>query len=303
MVSPIVTQRILNYRDRNGKNRPDQKSRRATNSFSLGGSQNGRGSGRGSFRRFEKINVWDITYDEVTNVYECFQPKLKLSQESTKVVENNFCTFSLVQQDDDRPPELFGRVLSLYPGAGNIERVRQMELLFPRFDQSPGLVTLKGATEISPDTPERPPESYSVRAQFFANDEDEQELRGQGGLFREHGFEPEFLSSHDNLFYFHTLEEADMMEMPWVIVVGSRWLSELNKDEYPVVTSNLFNLLMLNRVIINYRPERVMPLKKIINIKAHPDLFEEVETPDDVLDAVDRKFWEMFMYPVQYIAL
>lgn len=302
MLSPYIAQRKLILRE-NGKNRPDQKSRRLTVPFWAGGSQGDHGSRKGNFRRFEKINVWDITYDEVVSVYEYFQPKLKLSQESTKVKENNFCIFSLIQQDDNRPPELFGRVLSLYPKASNIERIRQMELLVPRFDAAPGLVTLKGALEIMPDMPERPPESYCVRARFFVNEEDKEELIVHENFIREHGFEPEFSSSHDHLFYFHALEKADMMETPWIIVVGSRWLSELDGNEYPVVTSNLFNLLMLNRVIINYRPEKIMPLKKIINIKARPDLFEEVETADDMLEAIDSKFWDMFTYPVQYIAL
>jgi hypothetical protein len=178
-----------------------------------------------------------------------------------------------------------------------------MELLFPRFDLPPGLVTLKGGTEILADTPERPSESYYVRVKLFVSEDDQKELQVQEAEFRERGFDTEFVSTHENLFYFHALEQADMIEMPWVIIIGSRWLSELDKNEYPTVTSNLFNLLMLNRVIINYRPERVMPLKKIININVRPNLFEEVESSEDIVNAVEQKFWDMFMYPVQYIAL
>src|SRR6185369_13454003 len=94
----------------------------------------------------------DITLGEVEEVYHHFKSQLVPSPAEAWVAKNYFCQLPLKRKGDDRPPVVFGRVKTVYPSAGYVDNLEEMELYFPNQVAAPDVLHVR-VEDISPQKP------------------------------------------------------------------------------------------------------------------------------------------------------
>ena len=78
----------------------------------------------------------DITLGEVDEVYQFFKSQLVPSPAEAWIAKNYFCQLPLNRRGEERPPVVFGRVKTCFPGDGYVNNLDQMEMYFPRAGRS-----------------------------------------------------------------------------------------------------------------------------------------------------------------------
>src|SRR3990172_1996976 len=98
-------------------------------------------------QHFERLNFDEITYWEVQDVEQKFLPYLM--QLSTREIRKGyFCRIPLRSFSSSAPPRLFGLVVSCFPDVARFEQLHRIEILLPRVNKPPALITV-GATEFN----------------------------------------------------------------------------------------------------------------------------------------------------------
>ncbi|MFT3895294.1 MAG: hypothetical protein QM730_27025 [Anaerolineales bacterium] len=262
----------------------------------------GGGSNR-NFARTNKLDLTEVTDTDVEMAMQFFGPQLRTAWDHNLIKKQRFCTIRLV--GNGGPAVIFGRVSTCYPHDGEIRSIRQMDILFPRLETEPAIVTVTEKDILSDDFGD-PPTSYLFRIQILGDAEDGSEFEGKDEDFQKKGFSAELNYEFDDLQSFHIQSDEQKFSMPWVYVISSRWISMLPKDIYAVVFANLKNILMQrNRIIINYHPDGYSSLNKVFKLRpgVSPIWFHDADTVDDVLDITEQTFNSLIMRPLSSLIL
>jgi hypothetical protein len=201
-----------------------------------------------------------ITLGEVQDAYHFFANQLLPSPYESWIAKDYFSMLELVRRRDGRPPAVFGRVKACFPSDGYIHNVQEMELLFPRRNGKPEILSIH-ADDILFD-PARPVQSYCVRVKFFATDEDIADFDQDGNTLLERGFQPEFVTGYLDLL---EMNQQDHTGYPWLYVASSRWFASIPASVQPEVRERLKDLLQWNKLVFNYHPESLPPETRTLN--------------------------------------
>ena len=242
-------------------------------------------------------SLFDIGLGEVNSAFKRFENQLIHAQENW-IGENYFCTIPLKRIRDGRPPMIFGRVTSCFPSDGYAENVEDVELLFPGGNALPDRVRIYKEDIIQ--FSQQLAQSYYIRVQFKASEEDMADFAGADSLFGVNGFYPEF----DNGYY-------DLLEMnpqnqtayPWLYVLSSRWFDSIPESIYPEVKAKLKEMLQWGKYIFNYHPDwlpkEVNTLNKVLGFKYEftPIVLAEPATPRETA-AIIQKVFDRDIFPM-----
>lgn len=185
-----------------------------------------------------------ITLGEVDDAYQFFAAQLVPSPYPSWIAPNCFCMIHLVEKDD-QPSVVFGRVKNCYPSDGQIQNIREMELLFPREDGKPDTILLR-AGDI------RFVESYFVRVKFLATREEAVEFGESEGLFTQQGFVPEF--EHGFIDFIES-NKQDQLSLQWIYLISSRWFASIPESVKPEIGEKLRTIIHDSPLAFNYHPE------------------------------------------------
>ncbi|HSD85589.1 MAG TPA: hypothetical protein VLG46_17135, partial [Anaerolineae bacterium] len=109
-----------------------------------------------------------LTLGEVQDAYKYFEHQLIPSPAEAWIARNYFCQLPLKPKGQDRPPAVFGRVRTCYPGDGNINNVEELEMYFPHRDAAPDLLHIRFG-DISL---QKPIQSYCVGVKLYVSEEE-----------------------------------------------------------------------------------------------------------------------------------
>lgn len=230
---------------------------------------------------------------EVDAVSDVFAPQLVRSPLDGWIARNQLCRVHL--KGTKRPPVVFGRVKSCYPGDGHAENVQEFDLLFPNKNSEPdvfriqaGMINFRAA---------QPVETYCLRVRFLFSADETAEFRGHEGSFLTEGFQPEI---HDDYLELLEIKERSQAPHPWLYVIGSRWLASIPDFRYDVILGRFREMLGRGRRIVNYHPDwlqkEVHSLNRELGLKYKLAKYylTEPETPQDTAQALQIEFGEMF---------
>ena len=239
-----------------------------------------------------------IMLGEVSDAQKYFALQLLPSPYPAWLGTNYFCMLDLVRKLG-RPPAIFGRVKTCYPGDGYIQNIQDMEIYFPQKDRVPDIVLLH-ADDISHD-PHKSPQTYCMRVKFLASEKDIDDFNGNEDVFLAQGFLPEFDTGYIDLLDIH---EQDRAALPWFYVIGSRWFASIPDSVRVEVREQLGRLIHWNRLIFNYHPEtlphEIRSLNREFGFKhGFTELaFIEPETPQQTAQIVASTFEKIFQQPI-----
>jgi hypothetical protein len=245
-------------------------------------------------------DLTSITLHEVQDAHRYYANQLVPSPAPAWIAPNYFCLIHLIPRPDERPPAIFGRVQTTYPGDGYVQNVQELELRLPGRERSPDLVRLR-AHELF-NTPDRPLQSFCVRLKFLLHPEDRAEFGGHEGTFVQHGYLPEFSDNYIDLLDIH---EQNHASSPWLYVISSRWFASIPVSMQPEVREKLTKLVHWNKLIFNYHPEHlpreVRTLNRELGFKpGFTDIFLiEPENPVQTFEIVSRTFDKLFEQPMK----
>ncbi|HLF72987.1 MAG TPA: hypothetical protein VI524_01465 [Anaerolineales bacterium] len=214
----------------------------------------GEGGGRPRPRRGPQgyRELASLRLGEVQDAIDLFKSQLVASPFESWVAPDYFCRFDLVRKRDGRPPVVFGRVKTCFPGDGYIQNIEVMELFFPRREGAPDVLHLHADDILQP--PRGAVQSYCVRVKFLASPEDIEDFNRQEDVFLQNGFLPEFTSGYLDLL---DMNEQELAGSPWLYVVGSRWFASVPESIQPEIREKLRSLIRWNRALFNYHPGRL----------------------------------------------
>ena len=241
-----------------------------------------------------------VTLSEVQEAHRYYANQLAPSPAPAWIAPNYFCLMHLIPRRDERPPAIFGRVQTAYPGDGYVQNIQEMELRLPGRERSPDLVRLR-VHELF-NTPERLLQSFCVRLKFFLHPEDRAEFGGHESPFVQQGYLPEFSESYIDLL---DINEQNQAASPWLYVISSHWFASVPVSMQPEVREKLIKLVHWNKLIFNYHPEHlpreVRTLNRELGFKpGFTDIFLiEPENPGQTLQIVSRTFDKLFEQPMK----
>jgi len=235
-----------------------------------------------------------ISLGDVEDVYHHFKTQLVASPAEGWIAKNYFCQLPLKTRGNDRPPLVFGRVKTVYPGDGYIDNVEQMEMYFPRRDAPPDLLHIHDH-DVSL---QKPTQSYCVGVKFYVSEAELGDFSQSENIFLEHGFAPLYETGYLELL---EVNEQNHSALPWLHVIGSGWFASIPLSVQAEVREQVRNLVHWDKVIFNYHPRRYS--------LQYPSLNEELDfnygftehflvAPQDtqqVLKKVEERFAGMFM--------
>ena len=262
------------------------------------GGERGEGPPKKEQRGYRDLT--SITLSEVQDAHRYYASQLAPSPAPAWIAPNYFCLIHLIPRRDERPPAIFGRVQTSYPGDGYVQNVQEVELRLPGREHPPDLVRLR-ANELL-NTAERPLQSFCVRLKFILDPEERAEFGGHEGLFVQQGYLPEFSDNYIDLLDIH---EQNQAASPWLYVVSSRWFASVPVSLQPEVREKLTKLVHWNKLIFNYHPEHlpreVRTLNRELGFKpGFTDIFLiEPENPVQTLEIVSRTFDKLFEQPMK----
>ena len=108
-----------------------------------------------------------LTLGEVEEAYSRFKYQLIPSPTEAWIAKNYFCEIPLKSKGQGRPPVVFGRVRTCYPGDGNVNNIEELEMHFPRKDAAPDLLHIR-FDDIALQKPTR---SYCVGVKLYVSEE------------------------------------------------------------------------------------------------------------------------------------
>ncbi len=241
-----------------------------------------------------------VTLGEVDEAHKHYANQLAPSPYPAWIAPNYFCMIHLTQKREPRPPALFGRVKTCYPGDGHVQNVQQLELLLPNRERAPDVIHLR-ANDILV-APNKPLQSFCARLRFLLSPEDAADFTGHDNLFLGHGFLPDFNNGYIDLL---DINEHNHTSLPWMYVIGSRWFASIPVSVQPEIREKLTKLIHWNKLIFNYHPERlqreVRTLNRELGFKAgYTDIFLiEPEDPSQTLQIASKTFDKIFNQPIK----
>ena len=244
--------------------------------------------------------ISSITLGEVDAAYKFYAGQLVFSPSPAWIAPNYFCMIHLAPKREPRPPALFGRIKTCYPSDGYLQNVQELELLLPSKDHAPDVVHLH-ANDIL-NTPERPLQSYCVRAKFLVLEEDIADFAGRETLFLQQGFAPEFSSAYIDLL---DVNEHTHQSLPWMYVISSRWFASIPVSMQPEIREKLTKLIHWNKLIFNYHPEHlpreIRTLNRELGFKpGYTEIFLiEPENSEQTIQIVSKTFDKIFTVPIK----
>ncbi len=252
-----------------------------------GASNNNNAPKKKSSRGYRDLST--IRLGEVNDAFQFFANQLAPSPYPSWIAPNYFCMIHLVEKHD-HPPVVFGRVKTCYPSDGQIQNIREMELLFPRKDGEPDTILLH-ASDI------RYVESYLVRVKCFATDEEAAEFAGSEGMFAQYGFLPEFERGYLELL---EIEDHAPIIYPWIHLIGSRWFASIPDSVRDEIVRKLRPLVDENPLAFNYHPEYLDGTARTLNralgykAKVTDHFIVEPETPQQSASLIAEAFNRIF---------
>jgi len=235
-----------------------------------------------------------LTLGEVEDAYNYIKHQLIPSPAEAWIAANYFCQLSLKRRGDDRPPVVFGRVKTCYPGDGYVNNVEELEMYFPRRDTSPDLLHIR----FDDIATQKPTQSYCVGVKLYVSQEEMADFSRSENIFIEKGFAPLYETGYIDLL---GVNEQNHSSLPWLSVIGSGWFASIPDSVQPEVREQLRNLVRWKKVIFNYHPRRYS--LEIQSLNEELDFqygFTEhyLVAPQDTgqtLKKVEERFGEMFM--------
>jgi len=191
----------------------------------------------------------DITLGEVDEVYQFFKSQLVPSPAEAWIAKNYFCQLPLNRQGEDRPPVVFGRVKTCFPGDGYVNNLDEMEMYFPRRAAAPDTLHIR----IEDISLQKPTYSFCVGVKFYVSEEEMADFSQSENIFIEKGFAPLYETSYLDLL---ELNEQNPTSLSWLHVIGSGWFASIPDSVQTEVRHQLQNLVRRNQVIFNYHPRR-----------------------------------------------
>jgi len=241
-----------------------------------------------------------ITLSEVNEAYNYYTNQLALSPAPAWIAPNYFCMMHLMPKGEDRPPAIFGRIRTTYPSDGYIQNIQELELHLPGKDHTPDLVHLRSNDILN--TPNKPLQSFCVRVKFLLHPEDQAEFNGRENLFLQQGYLPEFNSNYIDLL---DVNEHNQASLPWLYVIGSRWVASIPVSMQPEILEKLTKLVHWNKLIFNYHPEylprEIRTLNRELGFKpGYTEIFLiEPENPEQTIQIVSKTFDKLFDQPMK----
>ena len=236
----------------------------------------------------------DITLGEVEDAYNTFRDQLVPSPAEGWIAKNYFCQLPLKRKGDERPPVVFGRIKTVYPGDNYVDNVEELEMYFPRRDAAPDTLHIR----IDDIAVHKPSYSFCVGVKFYVSEEEMADFSQSENIYIEKGFAPLYDTSYLDLLELH---EQNQAALPWLSVIGSGWFASIPDSVQPEIRQQLRNLLHWNRTIFNYHPRRYSLHYRTLNEELDFNYgFTEqfLLTPQDsgqVLKKVEESFTGIFM--------
>jgi hypothetical protein len=236
----------------------------------------------------------DVTLGEVEEVYRYFQSQLVPSPAEAWIAKNYFCQFPLKRRGDDRPPVVFGRLKTVFPGDSYVNNIEELEMHFPRREAAPDTLHIR----IDDISLQKPSYSFCVGVKFYVSEEEMADFSHSENIFLEKGFAPLYDTSYIDLL---EVDEQNHSALPWLHVIGSGWFASIPDSVQPEIRHQLQNLVRWNTVIFNYHPKRYSLRYRSLNEELDFNYgFTEyfLTAPQDVgqtLRIVDASFAEIFM--------
>jgi len=236
----------------------------------------------------------DITLGEVDEVYQFFKSQLVPSPAEAWVAKNYFCQLPLNRRGEERPPVVFGRVKTCFPGDGYVNNLDQMEMYFPRTGAAPDTLHIR----IDDISLQKPTYSFCVGVKFYVSEEEMADFSQSENIFIEKGFAPLYDTSYLDLL---EIDEQNHSSLSWLHVIGSGWFASIPDSVQPEIRHQLQNLVRSNQVIFNYHPRRYSLQYRSLNEELDFNYgFSEhfLVAPQDTgqtLNKVEQTFTGMFM--------
>ena len=237
----------------------------------------------------------EIKLGDVKDAFKYFENQLVPVHENW-VGENCFCSVTLKRIRDGRPPMIFGRVKACFPSDGYIDNVDELELLFPLPNRA--IDKVRVYREDISQYSQKSAQSYHVRVQVKASEQDEADFAGSAPLFSVNGFYPEFDPDYYDIL---EMNDQNYSAYPWLYVIGSRWFDSVPDSLYAEVKAKLKDLTRWGKQIFNYHPDwlpiEVNPLNKVLGYKLEitPTFLTEPSTPQETAFLVNKLFERHFM--------
>ncbi len=236
----------------------------------------------------------DITLGEVDEVYQFFKSQLVPSPAEAWVAKNYFCQLPLNRRGEDRPPVVFGRVKTCFPGDGYVNNLDEMEMYFPRQAAAPDTLHIR----IEDISLQKPTYSFCVGVKFYVSEEEMADFSQSENIFIERGFAPLYDTSYLDLL---EVDEQSHASLSWLHVIGSGWFASIPDSVQPEIRHQLQRLVRWNQVIFNYHPRRYSLQYRSLNEELDFNYgFSEhfLVAPQDTgqtLTKVEQTFTGMFM--------
>jgi hypothetical protein len=234
-----------------------------------------------------------ISLGEVDEAYSYFHTQLVAAPAEAWIAKNYFCQLPLRRKGEERPPVVFGRVKTCYPGDGHVHNVEELELYFPRTDAAPDLLHLR-ADDISQ---QKPTQSYCIGVKFYLSQEEMADFRASENIFIEKGFAPIYENGYLDLL---DLNEQNHAAFPWLHVIGSGWFASIPDSVQPEIREQLRNLVHWNTTLFNYHPRRYALQYLSLNdeLDFHYGFTEHYlvapQNSEQVLKKVEESFTQIF---------
>ncbi len=239
-------------------------------------------------------DLTSITLGEVDEAYSYFKSQLVTSPLEGWVAKNYFCEIPLRRRGEDRPPVVFGRVKTHYPGDTHIHNIEVMEMYFPRRGAAPDVLHLR-ADDISQ---QKPTHSYCVGVKLYLSEEEMADFARSENIFIEKGFAPLYETGYLDLL---EINEQNRSSLPWIHVMGSGWFASIPDSVQQEVREQVRNLVRWDKPIFNYHPRRFA--LKYLSLNEELDFnygFTELyliapQNTEQVLSKIEESFGGMFM--------
>lgn len=190
-----------------------------------------------------------ITLGEVDDVYNYFKTQLVASPTDAWIARNYFCQIPLKRRGEERPPVVFGRIKTTYPGDGYVNNIEELEMYFPNRNAAPDLLHI----HFEDINFQKPALSYCVGVKFYVSEEEVADFSRSENIFLEKGFAPLYENGYLDLL---DLTEQNHMELPWLYVIGSGWFASIPDSVQGEVREQLRNLVHWQKDVFNYHPRR-----------------------------------------------
>jgi hypothetical protein len=269
-------------------------------------------SGGGDSSNPRNLSWDDFSWVEIKEAFDTLKPQLfpKIKAEnglfeapsiSSDIIKDKcFGLISLKSYDEDKPPGVFGKIMSSFPENSTIKTLHQAELFVPNKTKPLGKKKITtGDIEVTGVV-----KTWYMNVAFYGTAEDFEEMGKAENDFHREGFHLERLTDPQPIEQYFALPKETKALQPWIYIISSSWLSRLDIHVANLVIANLrFLLEKETRIILNYISHPNLKLNETCDLKLgrDPVLFLEAKTPVDARDEIRDGFNELFKKPLDSI--